>query len=99
MNAILTCDQDRNERRMRRLREYYTHTLSPREHVELIERGEAIRREWHSRPIPENRALTVISRAEVQSAPVAASPCDAAILAPSLPASEQQAPIPEGENV
>ena len=32
--------------------------------------------------------------AEVQSAPVAVSPCDAAILAPSLPASEQQAPIP-----
>ena len=33
----------------------------------------------------------------VQPAPVAASPCDAAILAPRLPTSEQQAPIPEGE--
>ena len=33
----------------------------------------------------------------VQPAPVAVSPCDAASLAPSLPASEQQAPIPEGE--
>ena len=33
------------------------------------------------------------SVAGVQPAPVAASPCDAAILAPSLPASEQQAPI------
>ena len=33
----------------------------------------------------------------VQPAPVADSPCDAAILAPRLPASEQQAPIPEGE--
>lgn len=30
--------------------------------------------------------------AEVQSAPIAVSPCDAAILAPRLPASEQQAP-------
>lgn len=90
--AVLTFDQYVNERRMKRLRHHYTRTLSQREHVELIERGEAIRREWHSRPIPENRALTVISRAEVQSAPVAASPCDAAILAPSLPASEQQAP-------
>ena len=33
----------------------------------------------------------------VQPAPVAASPCDAAILAPRLPTSEQQAPIHEGE--
>lgn len=33
------------------------------------------------------------SVAEVQSAPVAASPCDAALQAPRLPASGQQAPI------
>ena len=94
MNAVLTINQYLNERRMQRLRHHYTRTLTNREHTDLVERGEAIRREWHSRPIPENRALTVIPPAEVQSAPVAASPCDAAILAPSLPASEQQAPIP-----
>ena len=93
----LTVAQYANEARLRRLREHYVHTLTHREHIELVERGEAIRREWHARPIPEHRALTVISRAGVQPAPVAASPCDAAILAPSLPASEQQAPIPEGE--
>ena len=90
--AVLTFDQYVNERRMERLRHHYTRALTNREHTELVERGESIRREWHSRPIPEHRALTVISQAEVQSEPVAASPCDAAILAPSLPASEQQAP-------
>ncbi len=63
MNAdVLTCEQHRNERRMRRLRNHYTATLSQREHTELIERGEAIRREWHARPIPPHKALTVISK-------------------------------------
>lgn len=92
MNTVLTYDAHRNECRMRRLRAHYMYALTQREHTALVERGEAIRREWHARPIPEHRALIIISQAAVQAAPVAVSPCDAAILAPRLPASEQQAP-------
>lgn len=92
MNAILTIDQYRNEQRMRRLRTHYTHALTQREHTELIERGEAIRREWGTMPIPQHRAL--ISVAEVQSAAVATSPSDAPTRSPRLPVSGQQALIP-----
>lgn len=59
--AVLTFDQYRNEGRMRRLRDHYTHTLSNREHSELIRRGEAIREGWNAQPIPSHRALTVLA--------------------------------------
>ena len=57
--TILTYEAHRNEARMQRLRDHYTHALTICEHTELIQRGEAIRREWHARPIPQHRALTV----------------------------------------
>ena len=60
MNRPLTTHELANHDRMRRLRDRYTHMLSPREHTDLIERGEAIRRAWNAQPIPAHRALTVI---------------------------------------
>ena len=62
MNAVLTYDAHRNECRMKRLRDHYTHALTIREHTDLIERGEAIRREWHARPIPSHRALVTVEK-------------------------------------
>ncbi len=62
MTDILTYEAHRNERRMARLRDHYTHALTIREHTELIERGEAIRREWHARPIPQHRALVQLEK-------------------------------------
>ena len=60
MTDILTYEAHRNEARMQRLRDHYTHALTIREHTDLIERGEAIRREWHARPIPKHRALVQV---------------------------------------
>ena len=57
MNAILSYEAHRNECRMRRLRAHYMYALTQREYTDLVERGEAIRREWHARPIPKHRAL------------------------------------------
>ncbi len=68
----------------------YTHA----EHITRITAGVTFQDDLRKMPIPSHRALTVIRDvAGVQPAPVAVSPCDAAILAPSLPASGQQAPI------
>ena len=55
MNAVLTYDAHRNECRMRRLRAHYVYALTQREYIALVERGEAIRREWRARPIPDRR--------------------------------------------
>ena len=66
--TVLTYDAHRNECRMKRLRDHYTRTLRQREHTELIERGESIKREWHAKPIPSHRALTVCTVAGVQPA-------------------------------
>ena len=41
---------------------YQERTLTLREHTDLIERGEAIRREWHARPIPSHRALVTVEK-------------------------------------
>ncbi len=60
MTDIMKYETYRNEQRFKRLRQRYTRTLSPQEHTELIQRGEAIRREWHARPIPSHKALTVV---------------------------------------
>lgn len=97
MNRPLTTHELTNYDRLRRLRDHHTHMLSPREHTDLIERGEAIRREWHAQPIPAHRALTVINSSppRVQREAVR-SPTHAPQLAPRLPTSEQQAPIPTG---
>ena len=59
MSAVLTTAQFTNERRLRRLRDHYVRTLTQREHLDLIEHGEEIRREWHRMPIPRHRALMV----------------------------------------
>ena len=60
--TILTCEADRNEERFKKLRQYYARTLNTVEHTELIERGEAIRREWHARPIPSHRSLVPVEK-------------------------------------
>lgn len=60
--TVLTYEAHRNECRMARLRDHYTYALTIREHTELIQRGEAIRREWHARPIPSHRALVTVEK-------------------------------------
>lgn len=62
MNAILTIEQYANEQRMQRIRRHYAQALRQQEHNELIERGEAIRREWNALPIPRHRALTLVPK-------------------------------------
>ena len=62
MIDILTYEAHRNECRMARLRDHYTHTLKNREHAVLVLRGEAIKREWAARPIPKHRALAQLEK-------------------------------------